>query len=112
MSELQIKRRIGAGQVPAGGSLKEGELIVNPVDVKLWVGDVGGVGAPVLLNAGSEPTTSVESAGFTVDLASSAIMGMDHHYRVDTAGVVVTIADDLPAGYRFQVSCLADTTFV
>ena len=113
MSELQIKRRIGAGQVPAGGSLKEGELIVNPVDVKLWVGAVGedgttGSAPPVLLNAGSEPTTSEKLLSFTVDEAD----GMDHHYRVTGAGVVVTIPDTLSAGFRFQVSCMADTTFV
>ena len=111
MSELQIKRRIATGEVPAVTSLKEGELIVNPTDASLWVGLAGAA----LQDAVSlTPSASVKTDPFTV----SVLDGADHHYKVaavadgGAAAIVVTIPDTLPVGHRFQVSCQADTTFV
>ena len=108
MSELQIKRRNLTTEVPADGSMKEGELIVNPADARLWVGAVGADGTGVIPPISLNPTVSVKIADFSIDITD----GVDHHYKVDTAGVVVTIPDTLPVGHRFQVSCQADTTFV
>jgi len=114
MSELQIKRKIASKGVPADGSMKEGELIVNPADARLWVGAVGADGTggipPISLN----PTVSVKIADFSIDITD----GVDHHYKVASvadggaAAIVVTIPTGLPVGHRFQVSCQADTTFV
>jgi len=44
---IKIKRSLTASTVPAAASLSEGELAVNIVDKKLWVGDTAG--DPILL---------------------------------------------------------------
>ncbi len=114
MSKLQIKRRILTTEIPVDGSLAEGELLVNPADGLLWVGDVGqdgvigGTDLPPVPLGGKESTVSIKTLSFNVDEAD----GMDHHYAVTGAGVVVTIPDTLSVDFRFQVSCQADTTFV
>jgi len=87
--ELQIKRFLTAGGEPADGYLKEGEIIVNPVDKKLWVGDSSG--NPVWLNSPATAALGYAELGYRITLPVTAAPASKHISRDNNDPTLTTI---------------------
>jgi hypothetical protein len=76
---IKIRRSLTASTVPAAASLSEGELAVNIVDKKLWIGDTAG--DPVLLI--DDAVQVINAADVVYDNSTSGLTATDVQAAID-----------------------------
>lgn len=97
---LKLRRSVTPGTTPNNGSLKLGELAINIIDKKIWVGTGGEADPPVLLldydamigGGGGGETGSTGIFTYSVSAPSSPAHG-DTWFKSDTGQYFIYIYD-------------------